>query len=337
MGNLASNKTGDFTIPNGGWSHVVVEIPATSGTVTVYVNGTSVATMARPPGAYGETSALVIGSNAAGTSPTYNINEFRLSNTLRWRSSPFSTPYAQYVGTIAALGDYNPNSTLRYKTNPGGLATIYNQTNNGVRNRTVQIQNASRLNNITVSVNYDPLVGYVKGIYANQTDYPDMWVESSSIDNTNGIITVKMSRTNQNNPIVANLDTRINLVDFEMLYYNYTSAENESTYFTNAYIGDNRTTVLYPPNEFIMTPVTYGTWDFYPDFTASPLVGYTNQPTVFNDTTEGYPTSRNWSFGDGTWSNGTSRNVTHTYTSIGSKTVSLVDVLLANLCRQVVK
>ena len=64
-----------------------------------------------------------------------------------------------------------------------------------------------------------------------------------------------------------------------------------------------------------------------PAFTSTPTVGHEPQNVQFNDTTLGTGIQYwNWSFGDGGWSNTTdvtAKNVTHTYTAIGSYTVNL--------------
>ena len=60
------------------------------------------------------------------------------------------------------------------------------------------------------------------------------------------------------------------------------------------------------------------------NFTASPTYDVINNTAIaFNDTSIGNPTQWNWSWGDGTWTNGTIQNPTHSYASPGSYTVSL--------------
>jgi beta propeller repeat protein len=59
-------------------------------------------------------------------------------------------------------------------------------------------------------------------------------------------------------------------------------------------------------------------------FTASPTSGVVNTMIAFTDTSLGNPTQWNWSWGDGTWTNGTTKNPTHRYTNPGSYTVSLI-------------
>ena len=74
------------------------------------------------------------------------------------------------------------------------------------------------------------------------------------------------------------------------------------------------------------------TWSNYIDVTSSiipPTASFTGTPTTgavpltvqFTDTSNGSPTSWNWSFGDGSYS--TSRNPSHTYSATGTYTVSL--------------
>jgi PKD repeat protein len=73
--------------------------------------------------------------------------------------------------------------------------------------------------------------------------------------------------------------------------------------------------------------ITFGV--IYPDKPSVPVVGFNANTTSgivpqtvkFTDQSAGYPTSWNWSFGDG--SNSTQQNPTHTYTNIGNYNVSL--------------
>jgi len=57
------------------------------------------------------------------------------------------------------------------------------------------------------------------------------------------------------------------------------------------------------------------------DFTASTTTGYVDQPIQFTDTSGNVPTSWSWDFGDGNAS--TEKYPSHTYTSVGTYTVSL--------------
>nr|WP_320161453.1 PKD domain-containing protein [uncultured Methanoregula sp.] len=64
-----------------------------------------------------------------------------------------------------------------------------------------------------------------------------------------------------------------------------------------------------------------------PDFIANTTFGYAPQGIQFNDTSTSFAIQYwNWSFGDNTWFNTTDssiRNISHTYTNIGSYTVNL--------------
>ena len=130
----------------------------------------------------------------------------------------------QYVGVVGALVNNNPNATFRYKTDPtSDGAVIYNQTNGGYRNRTVQIQNISKANYITGGITFDPLTESAVAVYANLTEYPDLVLVSSSIDNTNGVALFNVSRSDPNNPIISLFDNRTNLANIKLLYWNYTT------------------------------------------------------------------------------------------------------------------
>jgi len=59
------------------------------------------------------------------------------------------------------------------------------------------------------------------------------------------------------------------------------------------------------------------------NFTASPLFGLTPLTVTFVDISAGFVTNRFWDFGDGSTTNTTATTVSHTYTSAGSKTVTL--------------
>jgi PKD repeat protein len=59
------------------------------------------------------------------------------------------------------------------------------------------------------------------------------------------------------------------------------------------------------------------------NFTASPLSGTAPLTVQFNDTSAGFPSSWNWTFGDDSLVNATERNPVHTYAAAGTYTVSL--------------
>jgi len=59
------------------------------------------------------------------------------------------------------------------------------------------------------------------------------------------------------------------------------------------------------------------------DFTATPLTGTAPLTVQFTDTSENYPTSWSWDFGDGDSTNSTQQDPVHTYASAGTYTVGL--------------
>jgi beta propeller repeat protein len=59
-------------------------------------------------------------------------------------------------------------------------------------------------------------------------------------------------------------------------------------------------------------------------FTASPTSTAVNAPVSFTDTSQGSPTQWNWSWGDGSWTNGTTENPSHSYSAAGLYTVTLI-------------
>jgi PKD repeat protein len=72
-----------------------------------------------------------------------------------------------------------------------------------------------------------------------------------------------------------------------------------------------------PTHEYgpVVTPVA--------DFTATPLTGTAPLTVQFTDTSENYPTSWSWDFGDGDSTNSTQQNPVHTYASAGTYTVGM--------------
>src|SRR5208337_2577704 len=79
----------------------------------------------------------------------------------------------------------------------------------------------------------------------------------------------------------------------------------------------------------IVTPVA--------NFTANATSGVVPLTVMFNDTSSGYPSAWNWSFGDNT-ANVTAQNVTHTFSSGGKYNVVLTigsGTQISSVCRQI--
>jgi len=72
----------------------------------------------------------------------------------------------------------------------------------------------------------------------------------------------------------------------------------------------------YGAGPVVMTPVAL--------FSASPTNGVMPLLVTFTDSSTGPVTNRFWNFGDGTTTNITATNITHTYTNAGTNTVTLV-------------
>jgi hypothetical protein len=191
----------------------------------------------------------------------------------------------------------------------------------------VQIQNVTEATYVVGAVNFDPTIESVKGINLNKTDYADLVLVSSSVNYINGEAAFNISRGGTNK-IMALFNNRTNLVDIQFLYWNYTSQSNATQYFDYGYIVNG--TSSYPANNFIMTPITFGDWSWVPGFSADNTTPTTTTPVTFSDSTAGYPNLWNYSFGDGTWGNGTTGTATHTYSSTGIKTVTQYTSLRQN-------
>jgi PKD repeat protein len=94
--------------------------------------------------------------------------------------------------------------------------------------------------------------------------------------------------------------------------YSANGAYDVSLTVSNPYC---RNAVTVTNNVVIGSPVA--------NFTASPTTGMVNTVIAFTDTSLGTPMQWNWSWGDGTWTNGTIQNPTHSYTNPGSYSISL--------------
>ena len=112
--------------------------------------------------------------------------------------------------------------------------------------------------------------------------------------------------------------------------FNSTQLSGKFT-FTTATPGPYNITVTNPEGTFftIQNGFTVTSVDIPPvaALTANTTTGYAPLPILFTDTSTGYPTAWNWSFGDGTWFNTTDplqRNATKTYSTAGTFQVNLM-------------
>lgn len=332
MGAFA-NETSTFTIPENAWSHIVIAIPA-SGLVQVYDNGAYVANMTRPVGSYDTTNPIVLGQGSSNGNPFYYLDEFRMSTgTQRFTMNPFSPPYAQYNGNLYPMyPNINANATLLYNSYPNNASTIFNVTAPHVR--TVQIQNVTNCTSITASLTFPPAFENVIGNpvvnSTGVTQFPDLQVTGTSVDNTNGIVTFTVSRSGGGG-INSTFLNCTSLVDTTFNYYNYTTGSSFNTYYANATITDGQHGVTYPIINFYATPVPIGTWTIYTAFAANATVVPPGAAVRFTDLSLGEPsgwTQWSWTFGDGGTS--TSQNPTYAYASPGLYTVAMTSSLIAN-------
>jgi PKD repeat protein len=327
-GNAATNHTTPFYLPLNTQTHLVL-MRNTSQYWEVYKNGVKVNGGNYVGGlSLDTTNPFQIGASGPGTEVSFRLDEFRYTQGVPRFVSDFSVPYAAYRGSLTGFIDTSPNSTYRYKTNPDGIVGISNWTNEGTRNRTVQVQNISEANYLVGGGNFDPLHEQVRATRLNLTNYPDLVLESSSIDNVGGIVTYNVSRGGTNK-ITALFDNRTNFLDVEVLYYNYTETSDDFQYFAYGTLING--TASFPIHNFIATPITYLTWTIYPNFTASSVLVPAGTPITFTDTTYGAPagwTNYQWTFGDGGTS--TSRSPVYTYTLPGTYSVGLTTSLVAN-------
>ncbi|MDD2246322.1 MAG: PKD domain-containing protein [Proteiniphilum sp.] len=325
-GNGATNYTTPFDLAPNTWYHLAL-VRNTSQYWNVYINGVRYGSSVYMGGLdVDTTNPFMIGSSGPGIEPSFHMDEFRYSQGVPRFVSDFSTPYTQYFGSSQLMIDTSLNSTYRYKTNPDQIAIIYNQTNGGVRNRTVQVQNISEALYLIGGGNFDPEHEKVRNVYLNTTDYSDLVLESYSIDNAGGTVAYNVSRGGINH-ITAPFDTRTNFLDVQVLYYNYTENVGDFQYFAYGYLINDSST--YPVHNFIATPITYGMWGTpIVDFSADNTTPNVLSTVTFTDASTNYPNAWLWDFGDGTTS--TLQNPSHVYSTLGLKTVSLTSYLSWN-------
>jgi len=317
-GNAAANHTEGVYIQNNVWTHVVIS-RNTSHYENVYINGVLKTAKMGMTGGFDTANPFIIGAAGPGNEHTFRIDEFRYAQGTPRFTTDFSTPWVQYNGAIGGMIDTSPYSTFRYKTNPGDLAVIYNQSFGGTRNRTVQAQNLTDATYLLGGVNFDPLHEKALAVIPNLTNYADLVLVSSSIDNVGGSVSFNVSRGGTNK-ISALYDNRTNLVDVKFLYDRYTTDTNFSSFFTSGTLING--TVAYPIHNFIATPITYGDWPYPVTAFSSDNTNPMSYQTInFTDSSTGYPTAWSWNFGDSTTS--VLQNPAHQYTSNGLFNVTL--------------
>jgi PKD repeat protein len=334
FGNTAT-QTGTFTLPINTWTHYAIE--RKNGIVNVYINGVSAVAPLSAPGNYDTVNPVVYGDPITGNpkSGRMYLDETCITNgVVRWGAN-FTTPYAEYRGVLETIyPDVNPSSTFRYKTTPPALSMISNQTDYGngvgVRNRSIQIEGIINTSYVVGAATFDPRYVHVNNVFLNKSTYTTgLVLESSSIDNVNGVVSFNVSRT----PGFNNGIARVSILDYQAVYYAYheQSAGNVTSFFEYGYLINGTTNRSYPVHNFIGTQIGYDDWVFVANFTANATTINSGQMITFNSTFTGaYPNRWRWTFGDGTVIDGTEPNVTHTYTTAGVKNVSLTEYLIEN-------
>jgi PKD repeat protein len=326
MGNSAVASTDAFTIPLNTWTHVAIQ-RYTNGTVFIYLNGNYTTSKAMV-GSYDTSNPYRIGRQGTGANSNSFIgytDEARGSDVVRWYAN--FTPPTEAYRNGQLNPDTNPYSTLRFKTDPVNTARITNQTDGGVRNRTIQIQNVNAVSHIVGSMTFDQEHLLVKNIHLNKTVWPDTTLVSSFINNEIGYVEFNVTRAGGFSPDT----TRSSFLDTEMLYWNYTpTGVSSSSFFGYGVVINQTTGTSYPIHNFIETVLTYTDWDFYPNFTADVTTGNAPLTVQFTDTTVGYPNQWDWDFGDGVHVNWTTQNPTHIYANPGLYTVTLNGTIWQN-------
>jgi PKD repeat protein len=325
LNNATSGSTSAFTIPLNSWSSVVATRD-NSGNLKVYVNGTLAATATGLSGNYDTNNPVTIGSYGMLNTYTGYIDEVSISKIQRWTTN-FTPQWAEYRGNLYQnYVNINPDATLRYKSDPSSGVTIGNQTNGGVRIRTMQIQNVTNATSVFGQMTYDPLHIMVLNVTLNSSTYNDLILSSSSIDNVQGLITFNVTRTAGMQSLFLN---RTSILNAGMLYYNYSLTNSDTQAFANGNLIDGQHNVTYPIFYYIDTPVYFEPWE-------NPVINISTSTTTpaqyasvqFNDNSTNYPNAWGWDFGDGDTS--TLQNPTHAYTAIGNYSVTLHAYQYAN-------
>jgi PKD repeat protein len=332
MGTTA-NITPLFAIPDNQWSHVVVE--RDNGVINVYINGMLNAKKIGMGGNFDVYNATTqIGYLGPGSSEKWSgyVSEFRISNgTSRWKAN-FTTPYDAYKGNLYPLyPDINLNSTFRFKTDPAAYPVAYiNNLTTGSRNRTLQIQNVNNATYIAGSITFNPLYLRATAVVPNRTTYNNIQLVSSSIDNNTGVIQFNVTRTGGFAPGT----TRTSVVDWNMIYYNYSANDTQdSPFFTYGRLINGSIGWTYPIYNFIGTNLTYGEWNLTSNFTSNVTSVQKGGYAKFTDDSYlhgAMPNSWNWSFGDGAVDSTNSSSPVHQYTTQGLMNVTLTVYMWQN-------
>ncbi len=325
IGDKAANSTSSFSLPLNEWSHVAVV--RKDGIITVYVNGTAATTPISKPGPFDTTGPLVYGYAGTGSESFIGyLDEPSYSSVARW-DGDFTAPYAEYRGDLfPAYPDPNPYSILEYKTDPSypGMASVANIT---PRNRTVQIENVYIANNLSTTVTYNPLYLYPKHIWANETTFAGINITRVIIDKDAGTVLVNATRPGGFSSATG---ARSSIFDVEYVYYNYTDTCCDCGFFGEGFLKNSTSGIDYPVSYFVQTNLSYLTWTTYSNFTVNNTAPAIGTPvelyTELNQTANMF--TINW--GDGTTETITHWLPNHTYSTIGSKDITVTAFIWQN-------
>jgi len=213
--------------------------------------------------------------------------------------------------TVSQSEDINPDSTLKFKPD---LNVISNQTR---YNRTAQISNVTSANWVNASILFDTSTIFITNVFANTTLYPDNTLVSSNIDNDGGSITFNVTKLTPYNPGSSSAS----IVDIELFQKAY-ALGNTSNSWGGGVLGNSTYNTTHPVTYFDYTPLYYGEWKTYSNFTISnfhPIIQ--NESVTFTPIAPSGSTANRWlwNFGDGNSFldlNGTP--VSHMYTTYAS-------------------
>jgi PKD repeat protein len=126
-------------------------------------------------------------------------------------------------------------------------------------------------------------------------------------------------------------DTYRPFVDYDVKYVNYSqpgiTTNVEHTYFEYY---DSSTGNAWNTRKFFNTTYSLSPWIITAAFSGTPLTVPVGDAVTFTDASTGYPNRWNWTWGDGSFTNMTTQNPTHSYATPGLKTVTLRSFLWQN-------